>query len=166
MRDTKLYGFCDFVVNSVYTNPDRSHFNLDLNFKHLYLNGTYDFGLRLLMQINHKGMIQIIVDNVNIKVKLDLKMITKNGNKYIYVSKLSVNLDIRDFNYKIDESRKELANFYEIMKNIINTNKKDFVRQVKSPIEKEISENIISILNDVFRRTSYEELFPEKTRIV
>lgn len=93
-------------------------------------------------------------------------MITKNGNKYIYVSKLSVNLDIRDFNYKIDESRKELANFYEIMKNIINTNKKDFVRQVKSPIEKEISENIISILNDVFRRTSYEELFPEKTRIV
>lgn len=62
MRDTKLYGFCDFVVNSVYTNPDRSHFNLDLNFKHLYLNGTYDFGLRLLMQINHKGMIQITLD--------------------------------------------------------------------------------------------------------
>jgi len=59
MRDEKLYGFCDFVVNSIYSDPDKHHFDLDLNFKHLHLNGTFDFDLRILMQITHKGMNQI-----------------------------------------------------------------------------------------------------------
>ncbi|KYN40094.1 hypothetical protein ALC56_05502 [Trachymyrmex septentrionalis] len=166
MRDVKIYGFCDLVVNSVYTDPDRRHFNFDLNFNHLYLNGTYDFDVRILMEITHKGLSQITIDNAGLKVELDFKTITKNGNKYIYASKLSMNIDIKDFTYKIDESRKELADFYKIITDIINTNKKDIVKQVKPSIEKEISENIISILNNVFRRISYEELFPEKTRIV
>ncbi|XP_018365427.1 PREDICTED: uncharacterized protein LOC108762765 [Trachymyrmex cornetzi] len=167
MREVKIYGFCDFVVNSVYTDPTRHHFNLDLNFKRLYLNGTYDFDLRVLTQITYEGLSQIIIDNVDVKVELDLKPITKNGNRYIYASKISMNIDIKDFTYKIvDEDKKELADFYKIIGDIIDTNKENIVKQVEPPIEKEISKNVISVLNDVFRRISYEELFPEKTRIV
>ncbi|XP_012054816.1 PREDICTED: uncharacterized protein LOC105617882 [Atta cephalotes] len=166
MRDEKLYGFCDFVVNSVYPDPDKDHFNLDLNFKHLHLNGTFDFDLRVLMQITHKGMNEITLDKVGLKAELDLKTITKNGNKYIYASKLSMNIDIKDFIYKIDESRKELADLYKIIKDVINNNKEAIVKQVKPSIEKEISENIILVLNHVFRRISYEELFSEKTKII
>ncbi|XP_018404947.1 PREDICTED: uncharacterized protein LOC108781484 [Cyphomyrmex costatus] len=145
---------------------DKNHISLDFNLKHLQLNGSYDFNARLLTQIVYNGLIQITIDNLAVKVELNLKTITKNGNKYSYVSKINFNLDIKDFDFKIDESRKELADLYKIIKDIIDTNKKDIVKRVKSPIEKEVSERIISILNDVFRRTNYEELFPEKTRIV
>ncbi|KYM94240.1 hypothetical protein ALC62_15148, partial [Cyphomyrmex costatus] len=166
VKNIKTYGFCDFDVNSVYSNSDRNHISLDFNLKHLQLNGSYDFNARLLTQIVYNGLIQITIDNLAVKVELNLKTITKNGNKYSYVSKINFNLDIKDFDFKIDESRKELADLYKIIKDIIDTNKKDIVKRVKSPIEKEVSERIISILNDVFRRTNYEELFPEKTRIV
>jgi len=110
-------------------------------------------------------IIKLIVDNVGLKAELDLKTITKNGNKYIYASKLSMNIDIKDFIYKIDESRKELADLYKIIKDVINNNKEAIVKQVKPSIEKEISENIILVLNQIFRRIS-EELFSEKTRII
>ncbi|XP_011064370.1 PREDICTED: uncharacterized protein LOC105152043 [Acromyrmex echinatior] len=165
MRDVNIYRFCDFVVNSLYTDPDKHRFNLNSNFKRLHLNGTVDFDLRVLMQITHKGTSQIIIDNVDIKVEIRLANDTKNGKKYIYASKLSMNIDIKDFIYKIDERRKELADFYKIVKDIINNNKEVIVKKVKPSIEKEISENVISVLNYVFRRINYEELFPEKTRI-
>jgi len=110
-------------------------------------------------------IIKLIVDNVGLKAELDLKTITKNGNKYIYASKLSMNIDIKDFIYKIDESRKELADLYKIIKDITNNNKEAIVKQVKPSIEKEISENIILVLNQIFRRIS-EELFSEKTKII
>ena len=61
MRDVNIYRFCDFVVNSLYTDPDKHRFNLNSNFKRLHLNGTVDFDLRVLMQITHKGTSQIII---------------------------------------------------------------------------------------------------------
>lgn len=59
LKDTKVYGLCDFVVNSIHADPDKFHYEFELKIKQLQLNTTYDFGLYILMPIAHKGLLEI-----------------------------------------------------------------------------------------------------------
>lgn len=59
LKDAKLYGFCDYVVNSVHT--DRLHFDINILFRKLYINATYDFDVRLLIPVANKGPVEIIL---------------------------------------------------------------------------------------------------------
>jgi len=37
LRNMKQYGFCDFVINSVYTDLERLHFDFNITFRRLYI---------------------------------------------------------------------------------------------------------------------------------
>ncbi|KAL6255409.1 hypothetical protein P5V15_013744 [Pogonomyrmex californicus] len=130
--------------------------------KHLRMNTTYDFDIRLLVDIAHKGIVHITMDNVRAKIGIDMKVITKNDKKYIYISKMNTILTLTEFIYKFDESEKEMIQLHEIISNVIQNDKKNIVSKVKPALEETVTKHIISILNDVFY-TRYEELFPERT---
>lgn len=59
IKDTKLIGICDFVVNYFHIDIDKLHIDIDLSFKQLQLNGTYDANLHLLLSIVNKGQFYI-----------------------------------------------------------------------------------------------------------
>ena len=56
--------YMDFVVNSVQTNPERLHFDIDLIFRQLYLNATYDFDIRLLVRVANKGPVEAVISKI------------------------------------------------------------------------------------------------------
>lgn len=63
LRDIKIYGFCDFIINSFHKEGDidKLHFDFNINIKHVRMNTTYDINLHILTQIACKGRIQITV---------------------------------------------------------------------------------------------------------
>ncbi|XP_011631200.1 uncharacterized protein LOC105423223 [Pogonomyrmex barbatus] len=130
--------------------------------KHLRMNTTYDFDIRLLVDIAHKGIVHVTMDNVRAKIGIDMKVITKNDKKYIYISKMNTILTLTEFTYKFDESEKEMIQLHEIINNVIQNDKKNIVSKVKPALEETVTKRIISILNDAFY-TRYEEIFPERT---
>jgi len=60
LRNMKYYGFCDFVINSVYTDLERLHFDFNITFTRLYINTTYDLDARVLVPIAHKGLVEAV----------------------------------------------------------------------------------------------------------
>ncbi|KYN40091.1 hypothetical protein ALC56_05499 [Trachymyrmex septentrionalis] len=158
-----LYGFCDLVVNSVQTNPERLHFDIDVLFRQLYLNATYDFGIRLLVPVANKGPVEARIENVRMKTGMDLKTITKNGKKYIFTSKVNNVLEIKSFKHKFNDDSKELAQLHSILNDVVLNNEKEVIYAVKSAIEERASRVIISIFNNIARFSYYEEIFPEET---
>ncbi|XP_011879799.1 PREDICTED: uncharacterized protein LOC105568603 [Vollenhovia emeryi] len=161
LRDAKLSGYCDFVVNSVHTDPDRLHFVIDITIKHFNMNVLYDFDIHVLVPLANKGLAIITSDNVLFKLTLDFKVATKNGEKQIYVSKANTNINITSFKYEFDESEKELVQLHQAISNVVDSNSEDIIRSVKSAAEKKISELVILVVNNI-TRSNYEKLFPEK----
>ncbi|XP_011631195.1 uncharacterized protein LOC105423219 [Pogonomyrmex barbatus] len=159
LKQAKVYGFCNFVINSVDTDSEKLHFNINILYPRLHINTTYDFAIRLLVPIAHQGLLEAVSENIIMKVGLDLKVITKNHKKHIFASKVNVNLSIKSFEYKFDQSKKELTQLYQILNDSLKNNQQDIIRIVKPEIEKEASRAIISIFNGI-TRSNYKELFP------
>ncbi|XP_012536725.1 uncharacterized protein LOC118646180 [Monomorium pharaonis] len=160
LKDTKIYGFCDFAVNFVHTNSDRLHIDFELLLKALRLESVYEFDIRILVPLANKGLVTISTDNVALRINIDAKVATKNGKKEIYASKINSNLNITDFEYKFDETEKNLVELHQAISNVVDGNKQDILVSVKPAIEKRISETIILLFNNI-NRFNYEKLFSE-----
>lgn len=61
MRDVKVSGLCDFTINFFHGDFDKFHFDARISFGKVQVNGTYDFDVRILVPIAHKGQVYITV---------------------------------------------------------------------------------------------------------
>jgi len=160
LRDAKLKGFCDYVVNSVHTDSDRLQIDFEAVVKQITIDTSYDFDIHVLVSLANKGLVSITADNALLKVNMQLKVATKNNEKEIYASKVSSNVNIAAFKYKFDDSEKELLQLHQAISNVVDSNTQDIIDKVRPVIEERISQIIISLFNGI-SRSNYEKLFPE-----
>ncbi|KAL0101154.1 hypothetical protein PUN28_018778 [Cardiocondyla obscurior] len=161
IKDTKVIGLCNFVINFFHIDIDKLHFDVDLLFKNIQINGTYDLNLRVVVPIAHKAEIHISTDNVGAKVSTDMKVVTKNNKKYVFLSKMTLNLDINGYTVEFSNNE-ELGQLREIVNNFVGTNQEQIIRSVKPILEEAITKRIISVSNDIVKHFTYEELFPDQ----
>lgn len=93
-------------------------------------------------------------------VILDLKEVTGKGKKQIYASKANVKIDIKSFDFKFDDSEKDLAQLHEILSNTINENRNDIISKFVPKVEETFSKLFIDVSNNV-TRNRFDLLFPQ-----
>ncbi|KAG5327777.1 TAKT protein, partial [Pseudoatta argentina] len=161
VKESKIRGFCNFVINSLQVSSDKRHFDLDFVLKHLDMESVYDFDMRVLVPVANKGQVHVSADNLEAKIIIDFKEETKNGKTEIYASKVKTILNVKTFKYEFDDSEKNLVQLHEALTNIINENEKDIIIKVKPALEEAVSKLIITVVNNVVR-SRFEQLFPNK----
>ncbi|XP_018049406.1 PREDICTED: uncharacterized protein LOC108687893 [Atta colombica] len=162
LKDAEIIGLCDFTINSFHIDIDKLHFNMDLLFKHVRLNGTYDFDIRVLLPFVHKGPIYLTVDDVGAKGEVDMKLVTKNDKKYVYLSKINLKLDFKKLNYILDMNEKQSTQLNEIISNFFGSNEEEFISKIKPSIEKEVSKQILIRANNIVKEFTFDELLPDR----
>lgn len=162
MRDTKVKGLCDFTIHSFHFDINKLHFDAKLSFGLLQMNSTYDFDVRILVPIVQKGLVYITTDAVTADVGVDLKMTTKGGKRYMYLSQIKINLDIKDYDAKYDLNESEFGQLNQIINNFIGNNKKEIIETFKPALEEIVSKRILLVSNDIVKHFTYEELFPDR----
>lgn len=88
LRDGKLYNYCDFDLKSVYADSERRHFDIQLVFKPIYINTTYDLDMNLLIPIVHKGLVEIMTGKIidfTLKEKFGEKATSFSIKEYYFV---------------------------------------------------------------------------------
>lgn len=163
IRDAKITGMCDFVVKYLHTDLDKLHYDIELLFNRIQVNTTYDFNIRLLVPIAYKGLVYITLDNIQAKVDLDMNLATRDGRKYTYISKMKVNLDLKNYNTTFDLNGTELGQLHEIVNSFVGNNQEEIFKILKPVLEETISKRVILISNDIVKLFTYEELFPDRT---
>lgn len=91
-----------------------------------------------------------------------MEMVTKSGQKYVFVSKMKINLDIKGYNIKFSNET-ELSQFREIVRNFLGNNQKEIIKNFKPVLEEAITKRVISVSRDLVKHFTYEELFPDRT---
>ncbi|XP_011706615.1 PREDICTED: uncharacterized protein LOC105461811, partial [Wasmannia auropunctata] len=56
-KNSKVRGFCDFKIKSINISADQLQFDVDFRLKHLEMDSTYDFDIRLLVQLDSKRLV-------------------------------------------------------------------------------------------------------------
>jgi len=59
LKDSKVKGICNFILSSLNVSPDKLRFDLDFTFEHLHMDSSYDFDIRLLVSLAHKGLVHV-----------------------------------------------------------------------------------------------------------
>ncbi|KAL6255416.1 hypothetical protein P5V15_013751 [Pogonomyrmex californicus] len=152
IKNAQVTGLCDFDINYLHTDVEKLHFDFNLLFKWIQINATYDFDIRLLVPFAYKGMVYITTGMQIINVK-----------KYVYVSKLKLNIDLKKYNAEYDfNDNTQLSQFREIIRNFVGNNQEEIIKTLKPILEETISKRIILISNDIVKEFTYEELFPDR----
>ncbi|KAL6428587.1 hypothetical protein ACFW04_007900 [Cataglyphis niger] len=159
-----MKGLCDFDIKFFHFDLNTLHFDVNLSFGLMQMNSTYDFDVHILVPLAHKGQVYITTDNVDAQGAIDLKVATKGGKRYMYMSKIKLNLDIKGYNAKYDElNERELSQLNEIINNFIGNNQEEVIKSFKPVLEEVISKRILLVSNDIVKHFTYEELFPDRT---
>lgn len=59
LNNVQITELCDFNINSFSVDLDKTTIDCDVSFNRLYLNGTYDIDVRILVPIVHKAPIYL-----------------------------------------------------------------------------------------------------------
>ncbi|XP_018307359.1 uncharacterized protein [Mycetomoellerius zeteki] len=162
LKNTQVTGLCDFVVKYLQSDLEKLHFDFELVFRRIQMNATYDFDIRLLVPIVHKGPVYITTNNVEAKVNIDMKVVTRNGKKYVYLGKMKVNLDIKGYTAEYGLDNSELSRLNEVISNFIGNNQQEVISVFKPAIEETIVKRVILLSNNIVKHFTLEELFPDR----
>lgn len=57
--NAKVSGLCDFIIKFLHVDLDKLHFDVDILFKQIQINATYDFNIRILVPIVQQSKVYI-----------------------------------------------------------------------------------------------------------
>lgn len=90
-----------------------------------------------------------------------MKVITKSGIRYMYLSKMKINLDIKGYNAEYGLNNTELSRLNEIISNFIGNNQEEVIKAFKPAIEEAVVKRILLLSNNIVKHFTFEELFPD-----
>ncbi|XP_012214458.1 protein takeout-like [Linepithema humile] len=160
LKDMQIFKLCDFVINNLHIDLDKNNFSIQVLFKDIFVNATYDFDIRVLVPITTTGQVSLSAGDVNADLSIEMKIVRKNGKKHIYISKLTINLIPKEFNFKFEHNDSD--QMQDIIANFMGSNTQEVLATIKPPIEKALSETIISMGNNIVKHFTYDELFPDQ----
>lgn len=163
INDVQITGLCDYVINSFTADLDKLNFDIDVSLNRIYLNGTYDIDVHILVPIAHKAPIYLTTDAASVKASAHAEMANKGDKKHMYVSELKTNIGLKGYDAKYGFNENELGQLGQILGGLIGSNQEEFIERIIPSLEEEISKWIISIFNGLFKKFSYDEIFPDRT---
>jgi len=91
-----------------------------------------------------------------------MKIVTKNSKRYVYMSKMKINLDIKGYDVEYGLNETELSRLNEVISNFIGNNQEEVINVFKPAIEEIVVKRILSLSNDIVKHFTFEELFPDR----
>lgn len=91
-----------------------------------------------------------------------MKTTNKGDKKYLYLSQIKINLDIKNYDSKYDLNERELGQLNQIINNFIGNNKKEIIETLKPVLEEIVSKRILLLSNNIVKHFTYDELFPDR----
>lgn len=97
------------------------------------------------------------------KVSVDMKVATKGDKRYLYLSRMKTDLDLKGYEATFDVSNHHGQQFREVFAHFLGTNQQEIIRTLKPLIEQVVSKQVIGLSNSLLTHFTYEEIFPDRT---
>lgn len=141
-------------------DPNTSKYEVYATVPKVSITGKYKVdGRVLVLPIRGEGDANLVFDNCVLVVKLKPKVITKNGKQYIQTERFNLDFDTSRLHINLENlfnGNKELG---ENMNQFLNQNWRDILNELKPAINFAIEELLKSIINRIFAKVPYSDIF-------
>lgn len=142
------------------SDPHTSKYEVYATVPKIIINGKYKIdGRVLLLPIKGDGDAHLELDNMSLNVIYKPKVIVKKGKEYIQTEKFKLDFDTQQLHMKLENLFNGDKILSENMNTFLNENWRDILKELKPSISFAIEEIFKSIINRVFIKVPYDELF-------
>lgn len=154
------YYFFLLIFSGFNADPHTSKYEVYATVPKITINGKYKIdGRVLVLPIKGEGDAHLVLDNMTLNVIYKPKVIVKKGKEYIQTDKFKLDFDTQQLHMKLENLFNGDKKLSDNMNTFLNENWRDILKELKPSISFAIEEIFKSIINRVFIKVPYEELF-------
>lgn len=126
------------------------------------INGKYKINGRVLvLPIQGDGKANLVFDNVNLIVRYKPRIVEKKGKTYIQTDKFVLDFNTTRLHIKLDNLFNGDKALGDNMNLFLNENWQDILNELKPSVKFAIEELFKGIINRIFLRIPYNDIFIE-----
>ncbi|VEN40100.1 unnamed protein product [Callosobruchus maculatus] len=162
-KNIRIYGADNFVLDKFeVTMKEKFRFEIDIHFDRLRILSDYKINGRLLvLQLNGEGPADGNYTNVKAHLTTDGEHYQKNGKDHVRFEDKKIDLSIGKSQLYFDHILGDNDELNVQTNRIINENSQDLIKELTPVLTKVIGEFVFGIVNRIFERYSYDDLFPQ-----
>lgn len=153
-------------MNSGFTlDPATSKYEVYATVPKISIIGKYKVNGRVLvLPIQGEGNSRLQFDDANLVVRYKPKTVEKKGKKYIQTERFQLDFDTSRLHINLENLFNGDKRLGDNMNQFLNTNWRDILNELKPAITYAVEEILKGIINRIFMKVPYEEVFaPEST---
>lgn len=116
-------------------------------------------GRVLVLPIQGEGDARLQFDNANLVVKYKPRIIEKKGKRYIQTEKFNLDFDTTRLHIDLENLFNGDKALGENMNRFLNENWRDILNELKPAVSYAIEEILKGIINRIFMKIPYEDIF-------
>nr|CAH7720599.1 unnamed protein product [Callosobruchus chinensis] len=141
---------------------EKFRFEIDIHFDRLRITSDYKINGRLLvLQLNGEGPADGNYTNVKAHLTTDGEHYQKNGKDHVRFVDKKIDLSIGNSQLYFGHILGDNEELNVQTNRIINENSQEIIKELTPVITKVIGEFVFGIVNSIFERYSYDDLFPQ-----
>lgn len=147
------------------SDPTLSKYEVYATVPKISIIGKYKVNGRVLvLPIQGEGNASLQFDDANLVVKYKPKVVEKKGKKYIQTERFQLDFDTSRLHINLENLFNGDKRLGDNMNQFLNTNWRDILTELKPAIKYAVEEILKGIINRIFMKIPYEEVFsPEST---
>lgn len=143
-------------------DPRTSKYEVHANVPKISINGKYKVNGRVLvLPIRGDGDANLVFENVTLVVKYKPRIVEKKGKTYIQTDKFALDFDTSRLHIKLENLFNGDRLLGDNMNKFLNENWRDILTELKPAVKLAIEELFKGIINRIFLRIPYNEIFTE-----
>jgi len=167
-KDINFYGISDAIVSKTIGFEKKllpgSKYEVHARIPRVEMIAKYNIAGRVLvLPITGNGKSNLTLSNVDIKVKFAPTLIEKNGKQHINIpaNKFKLAFDTTRMYLKLDNLFNGDKALGDTMNMFLNENWKDILQELKPAVREAFAQVLTGLINPVFEKIPYEELFSD-----
>lgn len=153
-------------MNSGFTSdPTTSKYEVYATVPKISIIGKYKVNGRVLvLPIQGEGNARLAFDDAELVVRYKPKVVEKRNKKYIQTERFQLDFDTSRLHINLENLFNGDKRLGDNMNQFLNTNWRDILNELKPAITYAVEEILKGIINRIFMKVPYEEVFaPQST---
>lgn len=113
----------------------------------------------MILPIQGQGKSDLVFDNANLVVKYKPTVMQKNGKNYIKTDTFKLDFDTTQLHIRLENLFNGDKALGDNMNLFLNENWRDILNELKPAITFAVEEVLKSIINRIFTKVSYDDIF-------
>ncbi|KAF6204257.1 hypothetical protein GE061_002597 [Apolygus lucorum] len=157
-----IHGASNYEIDDLKLDLPNKVFQVQMRFPKIVLDADYEVaGKFLSFNLQGKGPVNVVAENIDGKAILKGKQLMKNGKEYFILDSMDLKLNLKNYELKLSRGFFKDQAVTDAINVALHENKREIINLVRPRLEEVVKDVLLDTANKITNHFTYDELFPE-----